>query len=220
MKLKCKCGRAMSLDAVEHAGKKVACAGCGQRYRLPPLEPRDPTIPMKPWREERPDAPPADPKDVGAVPLGEKTSIVWVLASTLIMLILGAGGTLGAKFGLQKAVDLQEWERYRPYLWMGLMWAPSLAFVIAGWLTGRLSPGRTITEPAIGAVLFVAIVAVVLVLRPGPVATYLGSFRLDFNEARTWKLNVLFLAMFNAAMLACAGGYFGEVAQERATSRR
>lgn len=218
MKIKCKCGRTMVLDAVQHAGKKVACGGCRQRYRLPPLEPSDPTIQMKPWKDEGPNAPPAEPKDVGAVPLGEKLAIGWVFISLFIMLILGVGGAVGAKLGIQK-ITSSDWDQYGTYMWLGLMWAPSLAFVLAGWVTGRFSPGRTIAEPAIGAVLFVAIVAAIVVWRPGPLDSFLGPVRLDFQEAKQLKVNLIFFGMFNGAMLACAGGYFGEVAQERSTAR-
>ena len=98
-----------------------------------------------------------------------------------------------------------------------IMWAPCLAFVIAGWISARLSPGRTIVEPAIGSVLSITILFGLAIYRPGPVDTLLGSLAFNFTEGIALKVNIFALAMFNAAMLSCAGAYFGEVAQERAS---
>lgn len=210
MRIQCKCGRAMSVDSVEHAGKKVACSQCGQRYRIPPRP--DGGAPAAP---DRPDAPALQPSQAGVVALGQKTSILWILISMIITLVITVGGGYGAKLGLKKLISMQDFQEYRQYVVFAVMWAPCLAFVIAGWITARFSPGKTITEPALGAILAILAVFLVLHFRPGPVRTYV-SYDLAMGEATALKLNFLLLGMFVAAMLACAGAYFGEVSQSRA----
>lgn len=207
MRIQCKCGNALSVDSTKYAGRKIACPQCGQRYRLPP---EGGGAPMS----AAPDAAPVNPTQAGIVALGQKTSFGWIAISLLITLAITAGGAWLGKFALDRIVKAEDMEKYGHYGVMALMWAPCLAFVVAGWITARFSPGRTIVEPAVAAVLSVCILFALAALRPGPVAD-LVPVDLRMSEATMLKLNFFFLAMFNAAMLACAGAYFGEVSQSR-----
>lgn len=209
MRIQCKCGNAMSVDSVQHAGKKVACPQCGQRYRIPPKPAGGPVAP------DRPDAPPVSAAQAGLVALGEKTSYGWVFISMLLTLVITVGGGYGAKLGMRQLMSSQDLQQYLTYAVFAAMWAPCLAFVTAGWITARFSPGRTIVEPAVGSVLTVAVLFFLAALKPGPVAQLLGSYDLKFNQGTALKVNLFVLAMFIAAMLACAGAYFGEVSQSR-----
>ncbi|MBI2899464.1 MAG: hypothetical protein HYY17_04725 [Planctomycetes bacterium] len=212
MRIQCKCGTAMSVDAARLAGKKVACGQCGQRYRIPPAGGEEAVT----TQSDRPDAPAVQPSQAGIVALGQKTSFLWIFIALFITLTITVGGAYGAKMGIKKLVSSQDLQKYTPHAVLAVMWAPCLAFVVAGWITARFSPGRTIAEPAIGAVLSVAVLFVVALLRPGPVDAALGPVRIDLTHGAALQINLFFLAMFNAAMLACAGAYFGEVSQSRA----
>ncbi|MDF1664095.1 MAG: hypothetical protein P1V97_20165 [Planctomycetota bacterium] len=205
MKINCKCGRVLKVTK-ELAGKKIKCKTCGQKYKLPAEKPSDPTIQMKAWKNEGKDdesAPAQNPADVGAVALGETFSFGWVVASIFITLISSVLGIFIAKYIMTALATEEKIQEYSDYIQYGMYWGPSLAFVASGWIVARFSPGRTISEPAIGAV-----IESMLELKAGAVKT-LGSGNLPL------KLNLCLLAMFNAACLACAGAYFGEVAQER-----
>lgn len=220
MKIKCKCGRTLVLDVATHAGKKVACKACGQRYRLPAAKPRDPTVQMAAWKPDDADPVTHDPKEVGAEALGEKISVSWIFISFLLTLVIGIGGAYGVKVALlPKLASDPDLAKVTAYVKLALWWGPMLAFVIAGWLTARLSPGKTITEPALGAALSVAAMVALVIFQPGPVADLLGGLSSTRVAERGVPevANVFAMAMFNAAMLACAGAYFGEVAQERAS---
>ncbi|GIW71259.1 MAG: hypothetical protein KatS3mg102_0801 [Planctomycetota bacterium] len=219
MKIKCRCGRTLNIPS-ELAGKKVACKDCGQRYRLPPAKPRNPTVQVSAWKEG--DDKEHAPADVGAVPLGEKMSLGWVLAAVVVTLVLGVGGAYGVHMGLKQLaahMEPAEFARYRPYLALGTWWGPALACLIAGYLTARLSPGLTIAEPALGAALSVAILAVLWVTQPGPVGNWLQQIGLSSGAAQVQinavVINLFILSMFIAACIACTGAYFGEVAQQR-----
>lgn len=217
MKINCRCGRVLKVTK-ELAGKKVRCKECGQKYRLPKAEP-DPTMQVKAWSDntEQPDAKAAKPEDVGAVALGEKLAVGWVLASVIITLVTSLAGIVGVKHLMQMMAsgDLTE---YSDYIKLGMFWGPSLAFVVSGWIVARFSPGRTIAEPAIGAAITVAVLVGLLIFKPGPLEAWLtigGSDEFLGKGTLLLKLNLFALGMFNAACLACAGAYFGEVAQER-----
>jgi len=204
----------MSVDPQKYAGQKVACSSCGQRYRLPSGAGGGVT-PV-------PGDAPVEPRAAGIVPLGHKLSVLWILLSTLIMLVITIGGIYGGKMGVKALVDRHEIQKYGVYIIGFIMWAPTLAFVISGWITARFSPGRTIAEPALAAALTVAVLTGLVLFRPGPVDTFLGAARLDLLDLPVpigLKANVFALAMFNAAMLSLAGAYFGEVAQEKATAK-
>lgn len=218
MKIKCKCGRILSLSPEKHAGKKVACKECGQRYRLPPAKAGESTMHVKAWRSEEEDKKEHEPTEVGAVPLGDKLSFTWVLLSLVITLVVGLGGAYGVKVGLTQLAAKQDMAKIAAYVKLAVWWGPMLAFVIAGWIAARLSPGRTIAEPAIGAALSVVVMLALVMFRPGPLETMLAGIAIPNVEEKTLPLlaNLFTMAMFNAACLACAGAYFGEVAQERA----
>lgn len=219
MKINCKCGRVLKVGS-ELAGKKVKCKACGQKYRLPPLQNADPTIQMNAWKDkpEGGEEKAHNPNDVGAVALGESMSIPWIIASVIITMITIAGGIYGAKYVLTTLVKQEDIKEYANYIALGMYWGPSLAFVISGWIVARFSPGRTIAEPAVGATLAMAIFTG-LVLQPELPVAKLLQIGDDINFLAKGnmilKLNLFLLASFNAACLACAGAYFGEVAQER-----
>ncbi len=215
MKVKCKCGRAMVVDGDKHAGKRIACQACGQRYRLPSSDFQNPETKRKPWKEDRPDNPPLEPTEVGAIVLGEKISFLWIFVSIFITLLITIGGVFAFNFGLKKGLANEDFKKYFEYAQYAVMWAPCLAFVISGWITARLSPGRTIAEPAIGAVLSITILFGLAIYRPGPIDGLMADMVLNLSEGIALKVNLFSLAMFNGAMLSCAGAYFGEVAQER-----
>lgn len=219
MKISCKCGRVLSVTE-ELAGKKVKCKACGQKYRLPPLQTADPTIQMKAWKDGANDAGPAKkPDEVGAVPLGESFSVTWMVVSIVFTLVATILGILGAKYVLTKLVTQEEVKQYADYIKLGMYWGPSLAFVVSGYIVARFSPGRTISEPAVGASLAVAIFAGLIFAKTPVIEVLAISSDVRFLDqgAMALKLNLFLLAMFNAALLACAGAYFGEVAQERGT---
>jgi hypothetical protein len=219
VKINCKCGRVLKVTKAL-AGKKIKCKTCGQKYKLPAAQPSGPTINMEVWKNEGNDnAPAQSPADVGAVALGETFSIGWVVASIFITLIASILGIFIAKYVMTALATETKVQEYRDYIQYGMYWGPSLAFVISGWIVARFSPGRTISEPAIGAVIAVTALVALLIWQPGPIATLLelkkGSIQTLSEGNMPLKLNLCLLAMFNAACLACAGAYFGEVAQER-----
>lgn len=221
MKINCKCGRVLKVTK-ELAGKKIKCKSCGQKYKLPAAQPSDPTIQMKAWKNEGGDeesAPAQNPADVGAVALGETFSFGWVIASIFITLISSVVGIVIAKYAMTAMATEEKIQEYADYIQYGMYWGPSLAFVVSGWIVARFSPGRTISEPAIGAVIAVTVLCGLLIWQPGPIETVLelksGAVKTLGSGNLPLKLNLCLLAMFNAACLACAGAYFGEVAQER-----
>lgn len=219
MKINCRCGRVLKVTK-ELAGKKIKCKACGQKFRLPALKPADPTIQMKAWKDEdeKEDAAAKNPDEVGAVPLGEKLSIGFVLASVIITIVTTIAGIFLAKYLLTAMVTDDNVAKYADYIKLGMFWGPSLAFVVSGYVVARLSPGRTISEPAIGAAIAVAIFVSLLIAKPDAVSAVL-AIKEDVNLLADGnlplKLNLFGLGMFNAACLACAGAYFGEVAQEK-----
>ncbi|MHC4393465.1 MAG: hypothetical protein ACYS22_19395 [Planctomycetota bacterium] len=217
MKIKCKCGRSLVLDRDKHAGKKVACKSCGQRYRLPPKKGKEGTKQVDAWKDEKEHS----AAEVGAEPLGERTSFLWILISTIITLVVTVGLVFGAKFGVTKLVSSADLVKYVIWVALALWWAPSLALVFSGWIAARMSPGRTITEAAVGGALSVAIIVAVVVFQPDMIDKLLGmnvtgTVSNYSGVPMAMKINAFALAMFNAAMLGCAGAYFGEVAQEQA----
>ncbi len=216
MKIRCKCGRALMLSMEKHAGRKVACKECGQRYRLPAAKPRNKTIQMEAWKDDKKEH---DPKEVGAVPLGESLSLAWLLMSTIITLVITIGGSKVISIGLEGALSKPEIEKYVHYVTYALLWAPTLAFVIAGWVSARLSPGRTIVEPALGAALAIAVLFSVQQLDPAPLQSLMGAVPVTMPQMEgtfALKANAFALELFKYACLSCAGAYFGEVAQEKA----
>jgi len=225
VKIKCKCGRSLKVTP-ELAGRKIKCKNCGQKYRMPASEPSDPTIQMKAWKdEEKPEEQQQEhaPNEVGAVALGEKMSFGWIFASIICTSVLSIAGIVGVKAVLTslasgKAGDLQQ---YSDYIKLGLFWGPSMAFVVSGWVIARFSPGRTISEPAIGAAFTVAILVGLVIFKPGPTAAWFTigeNVELLKGGNLALQLNLFLLGMFNAACLGVAGAYFGEVAQERSAS--
>lgn len=175
---------------------------------------------MHAWKEEElgGDETPRSANEVGAVPLGEGVAFTWILVSVLVTLVVTLGGAYGIKVGIQKAFANEGLDKYRGYILLATQWAPMLAFVISGWLTARMSPGRTITEPALGAAISVAVLAALVVFRPGPIETQFGAVLPNVSGLNAaLKLNLFAQAMFAAACLSCAGAYFGEVAQERSS---
>jgi len=221
MKIRCKCGRVLSVSMAKHAGKKVACKECGQRYRLPPAKSKNKTVMAKAWKPEKEDAQPLEPAEVGAELLGQKISFSWVLIGTLVTLAISIGGAYGVKVGLPRLMQNPDVAKIAPYLSLAVMWGPLLAFVFSGWLTARLSPGKTIAEPALGAAIAVAVMVTLFLTRPGPVAVWLEDIpritvQGNMKDQIPFLANVFTMAVFTASMLACAGAYFGEVAQDRA----
>jgi hypothetical protein len=219
MKINCKCGRVLKVSK-ELAGKKIKCKTCGQKYKLPAAQPSDPTIQMSAWKNEGNDSAPAQkPEDVGAVALGETFSIPWVIGSIIITFITSIIGIVLAKYMMTAMATEAKVQEYADYIQYGMYWGPSLAFVVSGWIVARFSPGRTISEPAIGAVIAVTALVALLIWQPGEIASILeikkGAVQTLAAGNLPLKLNLCLLAMFNAACLACAGAYFGEVAQER-----
>lgn len=221
MEITCKCGRLLKVGQ-DLAGQKIKCQACGQKYRLPPLNSADSSIQqMSAWegKPEKAEKKVHNPADVGAVVLGESISLSWLLASVLITLFMIASGIYSAKYVFTALIQQQNVKEYANYLFLGMYWGPSLAFVISGWIVARFSPGRTIAEPALGATLAMAIFAGLFLHSEFPVAKLLvGADMNILNKGNLLlKLNLFLLALFNAACLACAGAYFGEVAQERHT---
>lgn len=216
MKINCKCGRVLKVTQ-ELAGKKIKCKSCGQKYRLPPSQPADPTMKIKAWGDEGEDAPAKAPSDVGAVALGEKLNFGWVVASIVMSLVTTIGGVYFFKFLLQRMATDANLQAYAQYIYFGMLWGPALAFVASGWIVARFSPGRTIAEPAIGAALAIAGIVGTLLASPGILKTLaVTDQQIDLTGGDfALKVNVFLLGMFVAACLACAGAYFGEVAQER-----
>lgn len=222
MKIKCKCGRILVLSMDKHAGKKVACKECGQRYRLPPSKPAAAapgTVQMKAWKDEdksEREQQEHEPDEVGVQPMGEKVSFGWILTSVMITLGLVVGGSYGMKLGLPKLMSNPDVAQAQAYIKLALYWLPPLVFVLAGWITARFSPGKTITEPALGAALSVAVLVALVIFQPGPIKALLTDIIPAMPDLPVAQMaNSFALAMFTAAMLACSGAYFGEVAQER-----
>ena len=215
MSIACACGRVLEVG-VELAGRKVRCQGCGRKYRLPSAPNTGSTIEVGRWTDASGVA--LSPEAAGAVALGETLYLGWVFASFLLTVTVATLGVLGAKylgFAMAMGTPLVE---VADYVKAGMLWGPSVAFLLPGWLVARLSPGRTIVEPALGAAIGVVALLGMVFFEVEPLASFV---RLEGQPAMlaggnlALQANVLVLGMVNAACLACAGAYFGEVAQER-----